>query len=160
VLWRRAFVEMVGGWNPTLSRNQDGELAMRALLRRPRVVVAEAGRGIYVQHPSVGRVSRRSGAAVLNEQFGTLCGLWADAQTAGFEHVRENFARAFYQVAYEAFATSHHDIGCAALAQARALGLTGHVGSFRHCALSSMLGLERKLKLSRCVRRISHTVRS
>jgi glycosyltransferase involved in cell wall biosynthesis len=150
VLWRRAFLNFVGGWNTSarLARSDDGELAMRAMLHGPRIAVAHAGLGIYVQHESAGRISRRTGAAVMDCELSLLRNLWGLAETRGYADLKMSFARAFYRISYEAYANGVDGIGRDALLMARQLGLHGHVGTVVHCGLAPILGLRRKLRLT------------
>jgi len=56
VLWRRDVYERVGGWDETLTMNDDGDLMMRALARGVRLAVADGGGALYRAHDS-GRLS-------------------------------------------------------------------------------------------------------
>lgn len=154
VLWRRNFINAIGGWKTHAVRNDDGELAMRAMIDGARVAIAREGLGIYVQHDSPNRVSRRLSHDVMHCELTLFQDLVKRAEARGFDtHVRLCFARAFYRLAYEAFANGLDEAGVAALKEARRHGLKGHVGSVRHRALASILGLRKKLRLSGYVRR-------
>lgn len=58
ILWKKDFLDEVGGWNETLRANQDGELAFRALSREPAIAISHAGCGVYWRHNAEHRVSR------------------------------------------------------------------------------------------------------
>ncbi len=58
ILWRTSEIIRIGGWNTGLTRNQDGELIIRAMLSGCTVGVSERGAGIYWQHTNE-RVSKR-----------------------------------------------------------------------------------------------------
>ena len=58
VLWKKDFLDEIGGWNEALKANQDGELAFRALSRESAVAISRAGCGVYWRHNSSSRVSR------------------------------------------------------------------------------------------------------
>lgn len=156
VLWRRTFLEAIGGWNSTgwdkwALRNDDAELVMRAMLHDAAVVAAEHGCGVYVQHRGPDRITLRSDAAVSACQLDVLESLWRLAQP-GAPEVRKGFARAFYRVAYEAYDLGANDTGRAALAHARCLGFKGHQGTRVHRVASSLLGLRLKMRLAAAVR--------
>ena len=51
-LWRTGFVRGIGGWDPEITRNDDGELAMRAILSGAKIAVSSSGQGVYVNHDS------------------------------------------------------------------------------------------------------------
>ena len=50
VLWRRSAFEKVGGWDESLSLNDDGELAMRAFAKGTRIVRAVGAEVLYRAH--------------------------------------------------------------------------------------------------------------
>lgn len=157
VLWRGAFLKAIGGWNAAgwdrwALRNDDGELAMRAMILGARAATAEAGLGVYVQHTAPGRISHRSDAAVFACELSVLENLWALAKEQGIEPARPSFARAFYRIAYGAYAIGADQTGRAALAEARALGFSGHIGSATHRLASRALGLRRKMRLAAMAR--------
>ena len=154
VLWRRSFVVSVGAWNPAahLSRIDDAELIIRALLNDARLAVTGEGLGVYVQHNSAHRISARRGHAVLSCELSLFRSLWETAQARGHQDLQPSFAHAFYRVAYMAYASGISDLGKDALSMARTLGLRGHIGSAIHRNLSSIFGLRGKLLLSGTVK--------
>lgn len=60
VLWRVSFLRAVGGFDPDLHRQEDGELIMRSLMRGARVTHLRSGHGVYVQHRSPDRLTVRN----------------------------------------------------------------------------------------------------
>lgn len=148
ILWRREFVEKIGGWQAGLPRNQDGELVMRAMIEGARVAISERGLGVYVQHDSATRISRSTGRHVVQSEFDVFCALLVMAEAHGLDNARKEFAKAFYRVAYQAFSHGFNDLGTRALAKSRELGLRGHNGSPAHVFLSNILGLRNKLRLT------------
>jgi glycosyltransferase involved in cell wall biosynthesis len=155
LLWRRDFLQDIGGWKePSLARNQDGELAMRALLMGARTRISDRGMGIYVQHDSPHRVSRKSGRAVLATEIRVFTDLWDLALERGQSQLKQNFARVFYRLASQAYFAGEVDIGRSALHRARELGLHGHEGTFAHRAFASLLGLRMKSKIASAYRRL------
>jgi len=60
VMWRRSILDRIGGWDESLEKNQDGDIAIRALLTKPSLFFSSVGRGVYRQHDSEMRVSRAS----------------------------------------------------------------------------------------------------
>jgi len=146
VLWRRSFLSAIGGWDPGVLRNQDGEVTVRGLLKGARVGVAQRGLGVYVEHRR--GVSKRAGRDVLASLLSSFESLWALAQQEGQSGTQKDFARIFYRIAYEAFASGVDDIGYVALSRARQMGLKGHSGTFAHRTLSNLLGLRNKLRVT------------
>jgi hypothetical protein len=153
ILWRRSFITWVGGWSGSASRNQDGELAIRALLHNPRIGVGRSGLGVYVQHDSPDRISRRVGCSVLTSELASLINLWETAKALGHQNLQPSFARAFYHIAYAAYAGGTVGVGNDALSWARKLGLRGHIGSPIHRVSSSLFGLRTKLEISAFLKR-------
>lgn len=152
VLWRREFLNSVGGWNAGLVQNDDGELAMRAMLLGARVATSRKGLGVYFQHDSNTRISRQRGTAALAREMSVLDNLFQTAKTTGQFELVPSFAKAYYGVAYHAYATGFPECGEVALEKARSLGLKGHVGSPAHVILASALGLRNKLRLTAVLR--------
>lgn len=152
VLWRRTFLEAIGGWDEGLPRNDDGELAMRAMILGARVTSADGGLGVYVQHDGPGRISHRAHAAVFASELKVLERLWDLAKHEGIEAAGPSFAKAFYRIAYGAYAIGADECGKAALARARGLGFAGHIGSITHRIASRALGLKRKMRLAAMAR--------
>jgi len=50
VLWKTSEIKRIGGWNEDFSRNQDGELIIRAMLNGCTVAASFSGAGIYRMH--------------------------------------------------------------------------------------------------------------
>ncbi|XKH58860.1 glycosyltransferase [Halomonas sediminis] len=58
VLWKKEFLDEIGGWNEVLKANQDGELIFRALSKEPAIAISHAGCSVYWRHDSDYRISR------------------------------------------------------------------------------------------------------
>src|SRR5690606_19661502 len=57
VLWRTDKVRGIGGWDERLKKNQDGELAVRGLIKGASIAVSKTGFSTYWQHESINRLS-------------------------------------------------------------------------------------------------------
>lgn len=57
ILWKTAEVKRIGGWNEHITRNQDGEIILRAMLEGCTVTQSYDGFGVYIQHdlPSISK---------------------------------------------------------------------------------------------------------
>jgi glycosyltransferase involved in cell wall biosynthesis len=152
VIWRRAFLNSIGGWNISALRRQDGELMIRGLLSGANLAISAAGKGIYVQHNSINRISRRCGIPVLEWELQSLRELWELAKVRGKVSTRAAFSAAFYRLAYEAYSNRIDSVGQLALREARMLGLKGHVGSTTHRILAGIMGLRTKMLLTTSLR--------
>jgi glycosyltransferase involved in cell wall biosynthesis len=50
ILWRSKSIRAIGGWNEAYTKNQDGELILRAMFHGLKVSHSKQGMGIYWQH--------------------------------------------------------------------------------------------------------------
>lgn len=67
ILWRTSALKKIGGWNEQYTKNQDGELVLRALLEGLKVSLSNIGAGIYWQYEGE-RVSKRMNNAAFECQ--------------------------------------------------------------------------------------------
>jgi len=58
IIWKKDEIHRIGGWNENYTKNQDGELIIRAMLSDCKLTQSYNGFGVYVQH-SRERVSGR-----------------------------------------------------------------------------------------------------
>jgi hypothetical protein len=151
VVWRRDFLQAIGGWDEGIAKNQDGDLIYRALARRPRLAFSTAGLGVYVQGDNPGRVSRRQDERALASQLRVLDRVRDMAAEQDFA-VGAELARAYYTLARWAYTQQADEIGAMAERAARELGQGGEVGSVTHRALAAILGLRGKQRLARFAR--------
>lgn len=147
VLWRKEFIVKIGGWRPLL-KNDDGELGMRGLIEGAKVKLSDEGMGVWVQHDSPDRISRRFGPDVIESEYAGISALEEMAVSRGIG-LQKHFARAYYRLAYQGYAVGATEVGRKALTDARRLGLRGHRGSAVHTLFANVFGLEKKMKLSK-----------
>lgn len=140
VLWRTAFVREIGGWDEALKRNQDGEIAMRALVKGATLAFSDEGEGLYYQHESEHRItkSKANYGSLLQVAEKLLSLEGGDARAR-----RASVARYLYRVASDAFRRGDQGLGRQALARSRELGFRGHLGSRPARLGSAVMGLER-----------------
>ena len=150
VLWRKCFVQAIGGWNERLLINQDGELVARAILNEARVAAVDCGLGVYLQHEGAGRVSRRFGRNVLESEMKAFENLAPLARRKD-RQIQIALGRYFYSIALRAFVASVDDVGQSALSRARDLGFKGHSGTKSHVIAANLIGLPAKMRLSRAL---------
>lgn len=163
LLWPRAALERAGGWDETLRQNDDGDLAMRALLAGIRIVRAKRGEAFYRRHDPLERISmsaRYDDAAALRSRATVLDNAERRVAEAGLsERYRLDLARAWHTLARNAW------LGDAAIARecdARARRLAGRAsyhGSLPHRAGCLALGLERKEAAARALSRLGFSRR-
>ena len=157
LLWRRDTYQATGGWDESLARNQDGDIAMRALLRGARIVRVPEVVGYYRLHGDA-RVSVSRNfvhADKLRSQLRVIDGIRGTLQA---QNRLPAFARAvaadYASVALQAFQNQHWQLGREVLARARQLGLPpvqSATGLGR--VLERVLGMEGKERLVQALAR-------
>ncbi len=151
ILWRREAYEATGGWDENLTANQDGDLVLRALLAGNRIVRTTAGEAFYRDHGTVrlstskniGSVKAlRSRMLVLEKVTARLSERGALATYA------VTIGQTYHNLARNNFANSS-DLAreCVRLSETYA-GSQSVIGSFLHCTLCRLLGVERKERLA------------
>ena len=136
VLWRTEFVRAIGGWDHRVRRNQDGEIALRGIARGARVAVSYEGAGVYYQHESEHRVSRRS--INLDSLLDVAESLLETEGVVPRSTRQAAISRYLYDAAVDAFRGGHDHFAMKALRRSRELGFHGHRGG-RGDRLGSML---------------------
>lgn len=154
VLWRTAFLRQIGGWDPELRRQEDGEAVLRGILLGARTVRSRQGCGVYVMHRSPDRLTRR------NDNLDSLLKvpekLLAIASTRfSADIVKGACAAGYYNAARTCYTRGLSHLGKLALARSRALGFQGHQGSTIQRALSMLLGLRVSCKLEGHLRKLA-----
>lgn len=144
VLWRTAFVRAVGGWNETLLKNQDGELVWRASRAAPRIALAAAGLGIYMQSSSPRRVSSNRSVRAFGQQLALLARIEDEMTPGEAIALRPELGASYYRLARNAHYSGFTAIGRSAEEAARRLGHAGHDGTLSHRIAASVVGLKRK----------------
>ena len=153
IVWKRDFLNSIGAWNPEAQlRGDDAELVMRAMIMGAKVATVYEGLGIYVQHDSPDRISKRTGPEVLSCEFDFTKNLWSLAKRNAMFEAQRSFSHAFYRLAYQAYALGYNSQGEVALKISRDLGFRGHIGSTTHKVFAGLLGLRTKMWCGRCVR--------
>jgi hypothetical protein len=151
VVWSTQYLREIGGWDESLKRNQDGELALRAILLGARFATSTEGWGVWSRDPAQDGITGRSDnlASLIDvvDKF-----LAMRSPTVSDEVRVKACAMSLYYVAHVAFNRRRDDIAMAALEKSRSLGFKGHVGTPFHVVASTLLGLPLKQRLTRAVR--------
>jgi glycosyltransferase involved in cell wall biosynthesis len=145
-LWRRAFVQEIGGWNESTLINQDAEIVLRALLCNPVITVNPHGEGIY-HVLNEGSLSSQKSEAKLANYVETLERLLALAEGTPFATRTSGIEDTLYGVARMAMRAGWVDVGRRALTVLGRRGPVRHRGSMQHRIVAGMIGLERKVLL-------------
>ena len=163
LLWRRDAYEATGGWDEELARNQDGDIAMRALAGGARIICTDERVGLYRMHGTTRiSVSRNFVApGKLQSQLRVLDRLSALLESQGrLSAYRRALGAAYHDVALMGFQNGHDDLARKALAQGRQLGGRSLVSATRPGrALERVLGLERKERVAQALARAGFLTR-
>jgi GT2 family glycosyltransferase len=154
VLWRTGFLRQIGGWDPNLRRQEDGEMVLRALLLGARVAHSNRGCGVYVMHKSRHRLTSRSDnlSSLLKVPAKLLALPGAQLPRS---IVQQACAASYYNAAHICFVRGKETLGIAALRRARQLGLNGHRGSAPRRFLSRIFGLRTVSTIEGRLRRLA-----
>jgi hypothetical protein len=157
-MWRTEYVRNIGGWCEEISRNDDTELVLRALLAGCRFGFAHDGVGVYLWHQSPDRVSKQ--VSRVGDMLTVVRRVLARPSVAIPEAVMMRAAgEAAYEIARTAFQEGERSLGIEALALARSLGMVGHRGRRTARIVSVLLGLEGRVKMMLMVNRINASIK-
>ncbi|MGR3540518.1 MAG: glycosyltransferase family 2 protein [Hasllibacter sp.] len=156
LLWSAALLGRVGGWDEGLARNQDLDITLRALMTRPHVEKSEGGAAIHARvNPN--SITRQTSARAQESRFRAHRGIAEAIEAGGLDEFRPALGRLheeIYLIRVGCLRDGHHDLAARIGDWLAARGWRGHVGTRAHRVLSSLLGLERKTRLSNAIRRL------
>lgn len=150
VIWRRQFVEQIGGWNEAIIKNQDGEIVFRALLADAALTFADAGHGVYVDEAVTGRTSKTFTRKVFRNHLAIMTWLH-DRIRAKWGDDADLMRALSYQIyLYRRHTARHgfHDVYLELERLHRTVGFVEHHGDTLHRLLSGVLGLYWKERLA------------
>lgn len=152
VVWRTDFVRSIGGWDPDLTRNDDGELVLRAILKGARFVNAQRGCGVYVKHSHDTLSNRTDNLDSLMRANEKLLAIESDSVD---REVQVGACAAnYYKIAWQCFYAGEDELGGRALHLSRSLGFSGHLGPRSFRTTSAILGLRSAARFARLRRRL------
>jgi glycosyltransferase involved in cell wall biosynthesis len=164
VLWRRTFLQHIGGWDEDLRKNQDGDLVYRAICAGAKVATCTSGSGIYCQYTSDYRISYQGNRETLESRNIALERLLAAIECGCLDTRRSNevkpdylkllIAREYYICAVDAFNAGYDDNGNEYLTKARYLGFRGHIGSTSKRCIARVVGIRRFYTVKRTLKRL------
>jgi hypothetical protein len=150
ILWRTEFIRGIGAWDPELTRNDDGELVMRGVLKGARLVLSAEGCGVYVKHSSESLNNRTDNMDSM---------LWANEKLLAIEPPavprdlqRRVCAGHYFNIAWHSYLSGRDDLGDAALKRSRAMGFRGR-GPLLYRIASLLLGVKQTCYLIRQIKR-------
>jgi glycosyltransferase involved in cell wall biosynthesis len=151
VLWTRNAYERAGGWDERITRNQDGDLMMRAFVRGSSLVPTAGGQAVY-RHHAESRLSLSNDSS--QPQLQSLCRVLENVtgelrRAAKLPMYRALLGEAYYKLGARSFEEGAPEIGRECVA--RAMELVGRRATGRTWVgrlLTLLLGLERKERLA------------
>lgn len=129
VAWSADYLRGIGGWDENMLRNQDGELALRAILLGARFAQSSSGAGVWCNHEGPGRISERTdNLASLLEVVTKL--EHVPSQSVSDKARRQAVAAHLHNIALRAYRVARDEVGDEAMRRRRALGYPDSEGSF------------------------------
>lgn len=159
VVWRTEFIRTIGGWDSLITRNQDGEIVARAILKGAAYCISNRGCGVYVDHKASNRISTSNknlkglldvGESLLTQQTDIMSRTEMELAVA----------RYFYIAACRCFASRNYKLGSNALRRSRELGFKGHMGNKLHLLCASTIKLRNYYFLRNQLKSIVHFLKS
>jgi hypothetical protein len=128
VAWSADYLRSIGGWDEAVLRNQDGELALRAILRGARFAQSSSGAGVWSNHSGPSRISERT------DNLGALLDVTAKLGGIPSRSVPDDIRRRaaashLHNIALRAYRVGQDEIGDAAMTRRRELGFADNEGS-------------------------------
>lgn len=155
-LWRRSWIGPA--WDESLSIYQDGELAIRMLLREPVFeIISEPTTWTYwVQNGNPDRISNSFSREKAISSLRALKQNEAGVVALSYPPATDGLARRYYALARRCYGQRWESEGDEALQRARLLGLKSHPGGIAHATLCLALGLSQKVRFIRMAHRFRH----
>lgn len=151
VLWRTEFIRGIGGWDREVTRNDDGELVMRAILSGARIALSKDGCGIYVKHSSESLNHRTDNMASMLKVNEKLIALRSPVIAPAVQ--RRIFAGHYLNVAWQCYLSRQEKLGDEALRRGRAME-PGTWGAPRYRVPLKLLGVKRTAQIVGLAKRI------
>ncbi|MCF1711096.1 glycosyltransferase [Tabrizicola sp. J26] len=146
VLLRIDFVEKMGGWDESLSRAQDTDLFLRMMFERPVIMMNDRGAAIY-NMVNPGSVSRNVSPKSTEARIRVISRLLEKMKGTSFEPLMPLMLQRLYGVTRAAFQMKQTELGRKGVKVMAAYGYRKHPGTRSHSLLSSLIGLEAKVRL-------------
>lgn len=153
-MWRTDFVRKIGGWDPEITRNDDGELAMRGILMGAKFAVSSSGQGVYVHHSGESMNQRTDNMDSMLRANRKL--LTIQSSVVERQEQLQVCGEHYLSIACHAYLAGRNDIGDAASAEARSLGVVAK-GSWPYQIGFRLLGPKRLPKAVRALKKLLAT---
>lgn len=150
VLWRAEFIRDIGGWDEELTRNDDGELVMRAVLKGAKIALSTEGCGVYVKHSMESLNNRTDNMDSMLRANEKLLAIQSPAVT---REVQDYVcAGHYFNIAAQGYLSNRDDLGDEALKRSREMNFRTR-GPLLHRIAYALLGLKRTSHLIARIKR-------
>lgn len=146
ILWRREFVELVGGWDESLSRAQDLDITLRAMFAGPRISKNDEGAAVYTRL-NTASISQNASRRATESRLQAMTSLLRRMPDTTFERIMPLMMAEIYSIARTAFRTGNTDLGRQALSEIRTRGYRENPGTRAHRMVAGVIGLEAKVRV-------------
>lgn len=153
MFWKRSFLVGIGGWNEKVILSMDVELSIRALVSRPSISYSNQGNCVWNNHVDTARISARKGIAAHRSGLDWFDGVKNAILSSGNANAIDALAGLYYSVAADSYAHGWTSLGDKAMRAYRDLGFKFHRGKLSHCVICTLIGLDRKLRLAKQIRK-------
>lgn len=151
-MWRTEFVRQIGGWDAQITRNDDGELAMRGILMGAKIAVSSSGQGVYVHHSGESlnrRTDNMESMLLANRKL-----LAIESPVVDRAEQRRVCGEHYLNIAGHAYLAGRDEIGDSAASESRSLGVVAR-GSWPYQIGFRLLGPKRLVRMVRWLKRLS-----
>lgn len=112
LLWKTPVYQRTGGWDESLSANQDGDLVVRYLLGDGRIAFSDEGKSLYRKHPDTISVSEKVTMETLRSREKVLDKVHDQLQELDkFGEYKHELATAYYMLACKAYFHNFREYG-------------------------------------------------
>jgi glycosyltransferase involved in cell wall biosynthesis len=139
VVWRTEFIRLIGGWDPELTRNDDGELVMRAVLKGAKFVLSDEGCGVYVKHTLQSLSTRMDNLDSMLRANEKLLAIASPAIPRAMQ--LRICAGHYFNIAWQGYYGGRDDVADVALKRSREMGF-GTRGRVPHRIAFNLFGLK------------------
>jgi glycosyltransferase involved in cell wall biosynthesis len=130
LIWSTDYLRRIGGWDESIRRIQDAELALRAILLGVRFTTSTSGASVWFNDRKAARIS--TGTKNIASMFHAVDKLQAIPSATVADSVRrDGLARLLHLIADVAYRAGEDKIGAEAMERRRALGHRASQGSAR-----------------------------
>ena len=158
ILWKTEAVRRLGGWNESLSKNQDGDIVLRAALTIDKVAISSCGAGIYWCHDGESRISNSLDETKLRDSFYVFSNIYEQLKKRGMrcDEIDNAFSYATHSLERLAARNRLYNIKKEIKDYRKDAGWPYAEGPPLHIFLSRIIGLDRKERLAHQLKSLMH----